>query len=63
MQIWASHPPPSLYPVIPDRPFPDRCQTRRLSAGFSREWPQAIAQRRVALSMGSGRRRRIAERG
>jgi RHS repeat-associated protein len=40
--------------------LPDSCYRRRLSAGFSRGWPQAIAQRREAPSTGSGRRRTAA---
>jgi hypothetical protein len=44
-------------------PSPDSCHLRRLSSGSSRGWPQAIAQRRAALSTGSGRRRTIEKRG
>jgi hypothetical protein len=43
--------------------IPDSRHYRRLSARFSREWPEAIAQRREALSTGSGRRRTIVKRG
>jgi hypothetical protein len=32
-------------------------------AGFSGGWPQAITERREALSAGSGRRRIIGKRG
>ena len=37
----------------------DGCQDRRLSGGFSRGCPPAIARRHVALSTGSGRRREL----
>ena len=40
-------------------PIPDSCHYRRLSAGFSRAWPQAIAQRCEARWTRSGRRRTL----